>query len=384
MSWHDLGNSRPILDEVLALSERQSDPAQRDVTQMLAYVRRLWGFGWNRADAARCEAALKRVRARGDSLAIARAQISFSMVCMVSSRYREAHDLVDGSYQVFRDSLDDLVEVDLARAAWMRHIGVPWSLFSRGAFGAALNELDASIAIFEKEDDRSAVLSYQVYRGVLRFYAFDFDGVLRDCEPIASLSPESAAPSGWILPVNRRIALIFRGLAEVERGNHPKALAAFRVAEDEMQAQPVHLDWYWRLALEWGMVTLLIAMGDHAGALARAEGLCALAEQTDERAWQALAYEGQARAALARGDVPKAIDYVGKASAACAGVQIPSVELRVVATGATAFRAAGDAARATQHICRGEIIRKQLAESLPEDHSLRQQFERRSATLLAG
>lgn len=383
ISWHDIGDSHGVLDEVLALSEQQSDPIQRDVNQMLAYVRRLWGFGWNRADAARCEAALKRVKERGDSLAIARAQISFSMACMVSSRYQEAHDLIDRSYPVLRDSPHKLVEVDLARALWMRHIGVPWSLFARGAFGVALNELDSSIAVFEKEEDRSAVLAYQVYRGVLRFYAFDFEGALRDCEPIASLSTEPAAVATRILPVNRRIALIFGGLAQVGLGNHPAAAALFRVAESEMEARPVHLDWYWRLALEWGMVTLLIATGDHAGALTRAEGLCALAEQTDERAWQALAYEGQARAALAGGDVTKAIDSVDKALAACAVVQAPAGELRVLATAAMTVKATGDAARAMRHTRQGEMIRQQIAESLPPGHPLRRQFERRSAALLA-
>jgi tetratricopeptide (TPR) repeat protein len=306
------------------------------------------------------------------------------MVCMVSSRYQEAHDLVDGSYQVFRDSLQNLVEVDLARAVWMRHIGVPWSLFSRGAFGAALNEFDASIAVFEKEGDRAAVLSYQVYRGVLRFHALDFEGVLRDCEPIIALAAEPAASAIRILPVNRRIALIFRGLAEVGLGNHTKALAAFRVAEGEIAARSVHLDWYWRLALEWGMVSLLIATGDHDGAATRADGFCALAEQTDERAWQALAYDGQARAALAGGDVVKAIDRVGKALAACAGIQVPGTELRVLATSAMTFKAAGDTERAARHIREAEIIRKQLAGSLPEGHPIRQQFERRSAALFAG
>jgi DNA-binding winged helix-turn-helix (wHTH) protein len=383
MSWHDISDSCGVLDEVLALSEQQSDPIQRDLTQMAAYVRRLWGFGWNRVDAARCAAALERIKEQGDGLAIARAQILFSMVCMVSSQYQEAHDLVDGSYQVLRDSPHKLVEVDLARAVWMRHIGVPWSLFARGAFGAALNELDTSLDLFEKEDDRSAVLAYQVYRGVLCFYAFDFEGALRDCQAIASLSTEPAAVSIRILPVNRRIALIFGGLAEVGLGNHPTAAALFRVAECEMEARPVHLDWYWRLALEWGMVTLLIAMGDHAGALTRADGLCALAEQTDERAWQALAYEGQARAALAGGDLTKAIDSVDKALGACAGLQAPAVELRVLATSARAFRAVGDAARATRLTRQGEIIRQQIAESLSRGHPLRQQFERRSAALLA-
>jgi hypothetical protein len=40
-------------------------------------------LGWNRLEAAKCEEALKRLKERGDSITIAHAQISFSMVCMV-------------------------------------------------------------------------------------------------------------------------------------------------------------------------------------------------------------------------------------------------------------------------------------------------------------
>lgn len=381
LSWYDLGRSLRVVDEALALSEKQDDPIKRDMTRIKAYIRRLWGSGWNRTDARRCEEALIRLRKHGDSLTIARVEASFSMICMISTRYREAHDLLDQSYRRLRESSQNFVEADLARAAWMRYIGVPWSLFSLGEFGPALTDFDASIAAFEKNGDRSAALSLQVYRAVLLFHAMDFEGVLEACGPIASRTVrpvEGYAAAVHVLPVERRISLIFCGLAEASLGNKAAALDYLRAAEDEMERQPVHLDWYWRLALEWGMVNLLIADGD--GAEARAERFCDLAAQTDERAWQALAWEARARASLAHGATPEAVHHVAKALAACEGVEVPLAEWRAHATAASIYEAAGDADKGRTHARLSAFIRKRLAETLPAGHPLRRTFERRAGS----
>ncbi|MEJ0096097.1 MAG: AAA family ATPase [Methylocella sp.] len=376
LGWHDLVRSLQVLDQVLALCEKQADPIQQDVTRITAYVRRIWGSGWNRADARRCEEALIRLKKHGDHPTVAWAQANFSMICMISTRYQEAHDLVAESYRLLSESPENLVEADLARTAWIRHFGVPWSLLSLGEFGAALTEFDAGIAAFERNGEPSAAHSLRLYRGVLLFQAMDFEGVLQACGP----SEGDASEAIRILPVERRISLIFCGLAEVGLGNNAAALDYLRGAEGEMESQPVHLDWYWRLVLEWGMVNLLIADGDQAAARARAERLCDLAMQTNERAWQALAWEARARAALSCSKTSEAIDHLLKALAACEGVQAPLAEWRVHATGAMVYEAAGDVCGAGTHVRLGAALRNRLAETLPEGHALRLTFERRSGS----
>jgi DNA-binding winged helix-turn-helix (wHTH) protein/tetratricopeptide (TPR) repeat protein len=384
LSWHDLGHSLRVLDEVLALCDKQTDPIQQDLTRITAYVRRLCGSGWNRTDARNCEEAFIRLKEHGDSLTVARAQAIFSMMCMISTRHREAHDLVDESYRLLDESLENRVEADLARVAWMRHIGVPWSLFSLGEFGGALTEFDASIAAFEKNGDASAAHSLQVYRSVLLFHAMDFEGVLQACRPVAAqvIRPlESHVDRAIrVLPVERRISLILCGLAAMGLGNRRAAAEYLRAAEDEMERQPIHLDWYWRLALEWGMIDLLIADGDRADARARAERLCDLTAQTDERTWQALAWEGRARVALSCGKTSEALEHVVNALAACEGVQVPLAEWRVHATSAATYAAIGDVRKATTHDRRSTATRKRLAETLPQGHPLRVTFEGRSGS----
>jgi hypothetical protein len=76
-----------------------------------------------------------------------------------------------------------------------------------------------------------------------------------------------------------------------------------------------------------------------------------------------------------------ALDHAAKALAACVGAQVPLAELRVQATSAMAYKAAGDAVRAARHTSLGETARARLAESLSAGHKLRQPFEHRSGLL---
>ncbi len=381
-SWHDLSLGLRFLDQVLALCDEQPDPIQRDIVRMSAYVRRLWESGWNRDDAGKCEEALARLKDHGDRLTIARAQTNFSMLCLLSARYREGHDLVESSYRLLHESLQDVTEAELVRAAWIRHIAAPWCLFSLGEFDAALADLTASITAFESGGDASSAQFVQVFRGALLCHAMDFEGALRDCGPAAALPPEHyRAPATGDLPLKYRVALIYCGLAEAGLGNNAAALDHLCRAEGEMTRQPVHMDWYWRLALEWGMVNVLIAVGDRPAALSRAERFCDLAAETDERTWQALAWEAQARAALSGGGAAKAIDAVGKALEACDGVQVPLAEWRVQATSANAFKALGNSHQAETHARLGAAARQRLAESLPEGDPVRLIFQRRSGLL---
>jgi hypothetical protein len=129
------------------------------------------------------------------------------------------------------------------------------------------------------------------------------------------------------------------------------------------------------------MVNVLIAEGDHSAAFERAKKLCDLAAQTDERGWQALAWEARARAALSCGDPAVAIEHIAKAMAACEGVQVPVAEWRVHATSAIVYKAVGDHRGAGKHSQLGAAVRKRLADSLPKDDPVRLKFEHRSGLL---
>ena len=378
LGWHDMGRSLRVLDEVLSVCEKQSDPVQQDFTRITAYVQRLWQAGWNQADSQRCEEALARLRVSGDRLTLARANGVFSLLCLVSTRYQDARDLLEDSHRVLTKAPQTLAEAHLARIAWVRHVAVmPWALLSLGEFGLARKEFAAGIEILEKSGEASAVRSLQIYRSVLLFHALDFENVLQACVPVANPPLAEGGDASRVLPVDRRMALILCGLAEAGLGNRAAASDYLRTAEAEFERQPVHLDWYWRVVLGWGTVNLLLSEGNHPAALAHAERLCELAAQTDERAWQALAWEARARADLACGATARAIRHVASALAACEAAKVPLAEWRVHATAAMAFKAAGNSGQARTHSRLGAAIRGRLAGTLPEGDPLRSTFERR-------
>ncbi|MDB5393046.1 MAG: transcriptional regulator, putative ATPase, winged helix family, partial [Rhodospirillales bacterium] len=380
---YDLAYGLKILDEVLTLSERQADPIQRDLTQIMIYAERA-RFGWKREDNQKCEALLDHVRRHGDPPTIAWAEANFGLLCLLSTRYQEAHDLLNHAYRVLSETPQSVSQADLSRITWIRCIDVPWSLTLLGELGSALTDLSASTVAVEKSGNPSDADYLEVHRGALLFHAMDYEGVIEYCATVASFSTEhSAASAIQIPPIARRIALIFCGLAEAALENNSRALDYLRTAEREMERQPVYLDWYWRLHLEWGMVNILIAEANHFAAVERAKKLCDLAAHTDERGWQALAWEARARAALSCGDSAEAIEHVAKALAACEEVQVPIAEWRVHATSAIAYKAVGDLHRAKRHTQMSAAVRRRLAESLPDGDPVRLKFERRSASLSA-
>lgn len=75
---------------------------------------------------------------------------------------------------------------------------MPSALVFLGKLGAALADLDASIAAFEKSGNPSAARFHRVYRGTVLFYAMDFEGTLQDCGPAALRPLESALAALWI------------------------------------------------------------------------------------------------------------------------------------------------------------------------------------------
>jgi hypothetical protein len=142
-----------------------------------------------------------------------------------------------------------------------------------------------------------------------------------------------------------------------------------------MELRPVCMDWCWRLPLEWGMANLLMATADYAGARVRAERYVMLAEATDERMWQSLAWETRARVALAQGAPAEAVEYIVKAQAASNAFETPLADWRVHDTAAAAYTAIGDRRQAGIHAKASVAVRKRIARTLPEGHSLRVPLE---------
>jgi hypothetical protein len=212
---------------------------------------------------------------------------------------------------------------------------------------------------------------------MIQFFCMDYRGVLDTCEEVASQvtgKREYPADIARLLPLEHRMSLVFSGLAHLELQDDVAAWKYLEAADLAMRQQPVHLDWYWRLPLEWGMATLLLAR-DRDAATVHAERFSSLAQATGERMWQAIAFETLARIALAQDEPRKAMAWINQALAASRGYETPHADWRVHRTAAQVHQALGAAAQAAAAARQSQDVRRQLARSLPDRHPSRHGIE---------
>ena len=209
----------------------------------------------------------------------------------------------------------------------------------------------------------------QLYRAMVLLYAQDHAGVLEICD---SVLPLVARDPGNIFPL--RLCLVLAGTADVALGNHERALERLSAARDEMNRQAVASDWYWRMQLDSSLVELWIAKQDLSLARPQAQRFLDATLSTEERTWQALAWETSARVALIESGTKRAAECIAKALSAIQGFEAPLAAWRVHATAAALYDREKNRELAERHrdLSRATIL--SLADSLPQASSLRTTF----------
>jgi hypothetical protein len=134
------------------------------------------------------------------------------------------------------------------------------------------------------------------------------------------------------------------------------------------------VDWYWRLLQRWALAGLWLSRGELERARKEGTRLVANASATAERTWQALAWDVNARIALAGDDPRQARDHIERGLAAIDDVEAPVAAWQVHATAAEVFDALGDTSGAHSHrkSSRDTVLR--LAASLDTYEASRRTF----------
>ena len=371
MSWDDQVRSVEYLDEALRLSASYPDRRVSASTQIACNVRRIWTQGWNASDAQQSRDALATLREVGDPVSIAKAQMEHCMLMMVSTQYRKALQTTQSSYQVLYDHAVGYPCFDIARPMWMMRLGVPWAYLSLGELGRSLDEFDSGIRQFHDNGNYFAARTLQVYRGWLLVHTMDFETVLeldRQFRQAADRPGSDGEPRerAAFLPPQQRVWTILAGLAHAGLGENAAAVARFAEAEQQMEREPIMFDWYWRLSLEWGCADLAIVHGDHDAAQYRARRFLERALATEERTWQALAWETMARASLSEGHFQNATVQLEAAFSVTEGYETPLANWRLQRTAAWLHEARGDTQRMAAAQQRYVDSRAHLAGSIPE------------------
>jgi len=150
-------------------------------------------------------------------------------------------------------------------------------------------------------------------------------------------------------------------------------------ARAEMGRAAVALDWWWRMPVESGFTELWLAKGDLAQAHPQAETFLTAALATVEHTWQALAWEANARVAMAAQAWNRAEECIANALSAIEGFEVPLAAWRVHGTAAELYARAGDgdsaqhpAAEHQRELSRTTILK--LANSLAAEEPLRKTF----------
>ena len=372
LGWNDQASSVECLDDALRLTASFPDRQVGAATQVDCNVRRIWTQGWSASGAQQCVDALATLREVGDPVSIAKAQLEHCMLLMVSTRYRAALDTVQASYRVLYEQALRQPCFDIARAMWMVRMGVPWALMSLGDLGRSLDEFDRGIQIFHDNGNYFAARTLQVYRGWLLIHTMDFETVVDLDRQFGEAVNHSASDVETrervaFLPPQQRVWTILAGLAHAGLDECAAAEARFADAERHMEREPITFDWYWRLALEWGWADLALARGDREAARWRARRLLERALATDERTWQALAWETMASVSLNEGDLENAMVHLDAAFSATGGFETPLANWRLHRAAARLHDARGD--RQGMEAARQRCIeaRAQLAGSISAD-----------------
>lgn len=369
VSWRDPRASLALLDEALSLGVRQMDAQSRASTQVSGYVRRMWVHRWDDEEMRVCDSAVAVLLESGDALATAWPMIEYSLVQLVSSRYREARSAVESHFKVLLSSVEMHPELNTARAIWMYHSVAPCASTMLGDFGAAIKAFDAGIESFAKNGNDYGFRTLQLFRSWSLVLALDFEN---------SLDASRSVSLNLAQPAEQRLRLLLVGMAQAGLGHTAEAAIALINVEHMMEAQPAVSDWYWRMPLEWSLVNVALMNNDLEEAHRRSSHLIALTGCTAERTWQSIAWETQARVLLAEGALGEAASCLDRARQIIRGFEAPLAEWRVLSTAAATHLRLGEHALAAKYSELANLVRQRLQGSLPQQHWLRGTLQRNS------
>jgi len=340
---------------LLKLSERQQDPILRARARMGALLLQSASAGASEQDAQRFRGELAQVRSRMDRPALAAHATEYACFQLFSSEYQDSIKNIEESLPV------------LIMAGDIRHraavLILIMSLIFAGNWDKALGVAQDAVASAQRNGNHSREYALRLYEAWPHLLAHDWSGALELCEAAIPMLQDPYQA------VFLRQGLILAGTALIGLGRHELAGKYLAQAREQMEAQPVEMDWYWKMPLESALTELSLKRGNLEQARIEAGRFVEISQATAERTWQALAWEASARVAIAGFDLQDGQRCIRNAIAAMEGFDLPVAFWRVHATAMQVFLEATE-----EHKRFSAGVIGQLAESLQEFPSLQDTF----------
>jgi tetratricopeptide (TPR) repeat protein len=358
--------SLELIERALGLADLLDDEVLSARAKMSCLAARIWFGGWRPRDAEEVRRMVPVLRQTCDRELLAPYLVDYSLIQWASSEYREAHQSVSEAIDTLaRERTENLY---LSLAFQKSQIYMPRSLLFLGEWGEALRQIDDAITTADRNGDQFPAQLLRLHRAWIQLHAMDFAGVLRTCDRMVSLSGNFTAD------YLHRFSRIFAGCAEAGLGKYDRALDELLRVRDQMISQKIMMDWYFRLPLELALTEAWLGKNDLTRARQEAERFLNSAIATAERTWQALAWEANARVAMAESDLKRAQDCVSRALVTMEGFEIPLAGWRVHATAAEVSQRSEDIESSQRHREISRVAILKLANSLTPEDPLRKTF----------
>jgi tetratricopeptide (TPR) repeat protein len=366
LSGMDADRSLELIEQALGLIDLLDDKVSSARVKMSCLAARIWFGGWSLRDAEEIPRMVPVLRETCDRKLLAPYLVDYSIIQWASSEYREAHRSVSEAIEILAQERTENLYLSLAYQK--SQIYIPRSLLFLGEWGDALRQLDDAITTADRNGDQYPAQHLRLHRAWIQLHAMDFAGVLGVCGQMVALTGNI---TGNYL---HRFSRIFAGCAEVGLGNYDRALDDLVSAREQMKSQKIMMDWYYRMPLELALTEVWLGKKDLIRARQEAERFLNSTIATAEHTWQALAWEVNARVAMAEIDLKRAQDCVSRALATMEGFEIPLAGWRVHSTASKVSQRAEDIESSRRHreISRAAILK--LANSLTPEDPLRKTF----------
>jgi tetratricopeptide (TPR) repeat protein len=347
------------IDQAELVSKSLDDPASLARTQMLAAGIRLLYDSWRGEDAALCAVTHQALGDLGDSDTPPYYNMIYAHVLALQGSYREA-------LNIFEEGTPNTPQKVNLMAYLFALSGKTVTLLRLGEFGEVLRIVRAGKEMAEKNGNEPWLFNFRELW--LRTLVLDFDGVRQLCEIV--MRPSAEYPTEQPMTIARVAA----GYAEIDRGEHGRAIEYFRQVCDPKMTPKFFLHWVWRMMSQLGLSEAWMQSGHIANARDNADGFLESALSTCDPYLHALAWEMKARVAMAEKDWKPANEYIENALTVLDKFEVPVAGWQVHATAWDLYQHAKEGKRAEIHRAKAEAYILRLANSFAEDEPLRAAF----------
>jgi DNA-binding winged helix-turn-helix (wHTH) protein/tetratricopeptide (TPR) repeat protein len=352
------------LEQALKVSQAVNDPPRLALTQVAAAGFRLVFHSWSESHAELCTSAYETLLRLYPSAIDPYQRIVYAHILMVKGKYAEALDLCERSVSESSSGAGQVVN-------FLTHFGALSAkivVFLRtGRLGQVLQIVrsgrtspDANLSLYWLLTLREAML---------RTVAFDFDGA-RQISQSARIVRGGEFPDAQFYSIDQ----IAAGNIALQQGKHSEALELFRNVQELDAHAKFFMHWQWRMTADLESSNASLLSGNAANARTLADGLLKSALAVSDPYLHVVAWDLQARVAMAENNSSAALESIQQALAIVDGSELDSGAWQTFATASQVYRNAGKLKIAETYRDRAEACIFKIADSFAPEEPLRAIF----------